>query len=268
VRALAGKVALCYLARGADQDWKRSLARFLASYERYSAGIDHNLYVVRKGFKSGADLDWAASLFRRVAHVPLDVDDGRFDIGAYLDAAFSAVERRLCVLNTSSEIICEYWLAKLAVNLDLPGVALVGATGSFEGLPRNSRDIVSRFPNIHLRSNAFMIERDLFCSIAGEFEFKEKTDALLFESGPNSMTRRIRASGLEVLVVGGNGRGYTPRWWPHSETFRQGTQSNLLVADNQTRNFDSATWHEKKSLADYCWGRYLQRTNDVRLTFA
>jgi hypothetical protein len=130
-------------------------------------------------------------------------------------------------------------------------------------MPANSAGIVCEFPNIHLRSNAFMIEREVFLSIAHDFDFKEKADAFLFESGPRNLTRRIRARGLEVLVVGRNGRGYTPRWWPHSQTFRQGMQSNLIVADNQTRKFDAMPWNEKRDYAQLAWGPYLQETNSV-----
>lgn len=62
-------------------------------------------------------------------------------------------------------------------------------------------------------------------------------------------------------MVGRNGRGYPPRWWPYSETFRQGTQANLLVGDNQTRNFNAMVWLEKIELSQATWGPYLQEKN-------
>jgi hypothetical protein len=60
------------------------------------------------------------------------------------------------------------------------------------------------------------------------------------------------------------GLGYPPRWWPHGETFRQGNQANLLVADDQTPNFDEFVSPEKQEFAYRSWGPYLQEANAVR----
>jgi hypothetical protein len=86
---------------------------------------------------------------------------------------------------------------------------------------------------------------------------RSKLDAFYFESGPCSMTRQVLVSGSEVLVVGRNGRGYSPKHWTTSDTFWQGTQSNLLVADNQTRSFSALPWPERHEVVLRTWGRYL-----------
>ncbi len=158
--------------------------------------------------------------------------------------------------NTNSEILGAGWLLKLAVNLDQPKVGMVGATGSFESLsgmdPR-----FAIFPNVHLRSNAFMIRRSLLLEIAGEIEISDKLDAYLFESGPASLTNEVLRRGLDVQIVGRNGRGYPPRWWPRSETFRRLTQDNLLIADNQTRHYMDAVWSLKHALVLNTWGPFV-----------
>jgi hypothetical protein len=102
-----------------------------------------------------------------------------------------------------------------------------------------------------------MINRELFCRITKGRLMRDKLDAFLFESGPDSMTRQILALGQEALLVGRNGRGYSSKWWPTSDTFRQGTQSNLLVADNQTRNFAAMPWPEKHEFVLRTWGPYI-----------
>lgn len=87
--------------------------------------------------------------------------DDSLDIGAYIELVNQIGEELICVLNTMSEILAEDWLRKLAVNLALPNVGLVGATGSHESLNelkksyalfpnpkygrRPSRSIVNRF---------------------------------------------------------------------------------------------------------------------------
>ncbi len=103
-----------------------------------------------------------------------------------------------------------------------------------------------------------MINRKWFCDITAGLVIADKIDAFYFESGPQSMTRQIIAMGREVLLVGRNGRGYSPKWWPTSDTFRQGTQSNLLVADNQSRNFTAMPWSEKQELVLRTWGRFIR----------
>jgi hypothetical protein len=221
--------------------------------------------VIFKGFHDTSARNEAQNQFSGIHHTPVFLGDDRFDIGAYIEWANQIDEDLMCVLNTSSEILAEDWLQKLAVNLTMPNIGLVGATGSYESL--NEMDLsFPVFPNLHIRSNAFMIDRELFCRITKGQVVGTKFDAYDFESGPHSMTRRILAMGREVLLVGRNGRGYSPEWWPTSETFRLGRQSNLLVADDQTRNFTALPWTEKRELVLRTWGRYI-REGEMLLKF-
>jgi hypothetical protein len=156
------------------------------------------------------------------------------------------------------------WLEKLALHLDRPEVGLVGATGSFESLLMLGPQFVP-FPNLHLRSNGIMIERELFSSILYGTVIRSKLDAHFVESSSVTLTRQVFARGLKVLLVGRNGRGYPPRCWPSSDTFRQGSQANLLIGDNQTRAYMAATWNTKRMLIETTWGEYYDPCNAVAL---
>jgi hypothetical protein len=248
--------AVCYLARGAEPGWEDAIARFMESFQRHPAGSDFNFYVIFKGFPNAAERERAVRDVASVQHRAIFTDDTSFDIGAYAQAARQIAEQKVCFLNTNTEILCDDWLLKLVSNLDQPGVGLVGATGSYESL-RDNDPRFPKFPNMHIRSNAFMIDRDVFAAIARQFTFADKIDAFLFESGPSSMTRQIQSRGLEVLVVGRNGHGYPPDSWPRSDTFRQGGQTNLLIGDNQTRHFDALPLPEQQALTRWTWGRFL-----------
>jgi hypothetical protein len=250
------RVAVCYLARGAEPGWEDAIGRFIASFQRYGAGCNFNLYVIFKGFPSEAAREQAISLFASVQHKAIFTEDDSFDIGAYAEAAPQIAEQKVCFLNTNTEILCEDWLLKLVSNLAQPGVGLVGATGSYESLRDHDRRF-PKFPNMHIRSNAFMIDRDMFATMTRPFTFTDKLDAFLFESGPNSMTRQVQSRGLETLVVGRNGQGYSPGSWPRSGTFRQDGQANLLIGDNQTRHFDALSLVDQRALARWTWGRFL-----------
>lgn len=249
-------IAVAYLARGADKDSFASFERFLSSYKRNSSGVEHSLYVIFKGFENDVDIEKARVLFRSVPCTPVFLADDSFDIGAYIEWANMVEEDLICVFNTASEILAPDWLRKLAVNLALPNVGLVGATANYESL-NEVNSAFKAFPNIHIRSTAFMIDRGLFCNLTKELRIVTKLDAHCFESGPKSLTLQVLAQGKNILLVGRNGRGYSPIFWPVSDTFRQGMQMNLLVADNVTRDYLAMTWNEKRNNVIKTWGEYL-----------
>jgi hypothetical protein len=257
-------IALVYLARGADEDHIHRFRSFLRSYSKFSAGAQHTLFVVYKGFESQEKLETARVLFSAYNETPIFTADSSFDLGAYAEAINRISHDRVCFLNTNSEILCDGWLGKLAANLDQPRVGIVSATGSFESL-RLLDPRFPRFPNVHVRSNAFMMERSKAATILQAFDIGEKKDAFFAESGPESITRRIFEMGLMALVVGRNGRGYSPQSWPCSQTFRQGSQRNLMVHDNVTRSFDLMPWQEKKSISSRTWGDFLNKERSMLL---
>jgi hypothetical protein len=122
------------------------------------------------------------------------------------------------------------------------------AGGAYEFLNR-----IPGFPNIHIRTNAFMIERRIFLDTQPG-TIKTKIDSYMFESGPDSLTQQILRLGLKVLVVGADGRSYDIDQWTASGTFRLGTQHNLLVKDNQTRAFEHMHRSSKLAYVGMTWG--------------
>lgn len=93
-----------------------------------------------------------------------------------------------------------------------------------------------RYPNPHIRTNAFMVDRIQFLSLSFP-AFKRKADAYKFEAGRRSMTRQYIARGLEPVVVGRDGKVYSAEQWKASSTFWIDDQVNLLVADNRTCDY-------------------------------
>jgi hypothetical protein len=243
------RLAVFYLLRGADAFHLESLRRFVKAYGAYSSGIDHDLFVIFKGFPFEQALEDTRAELRATAFQEIHTGDESFDLGAYADAIMRTPCRRACFLNTSSEPAASHWLLKLSRALDLSGVGLAGASGSFEtGVGGSS------FPNVHVRTNAFMMDAALARSTLGRVEIKTKRDAHLAEHGIDSLTCQVVRRGLSAVIVGANGRAYAPAWWNGSRTFRQGDQSNLLVLDNQTRAWDAMTWPERRIAYNATWG--------------
>jgi hypothetical protein len=245
----ADAIALFYLARGVDADHLASIRRFAQAYRSQPAGVAHELVVVFKGFASERALDEARTVMAGVAFQEVHTDDETFDLGAYADAVLRVNCERAAFLNTGSEPIASGWLGKLNAALGLPGMGLVGASGSFQvGVAGGI------FPNIHVRTNAFMMRTPLARRTLGRLTIRNKLDAYRAEHGSNSLTRQVVSGGLTAAIVGANGRAYAPEWWIGSRTFRQGDQANLLVADNQTRAWNAMTWPERRILYEGTWG--------------
>ena len=246
-------IDIAYLLRGKDDDWENCLNRFMRSYDQHRAGCKHKLHVIIKGFENKSDETRIRKHLSALECNVVHVDDDSFDLGAYRAWAEIVSANTICLLNTGSEILADCWLQKLYENFCDPSVGIVGATGSFESLG-NSYDGFPHFPNPHIRSNAFMLQRHIYLEAAKGRLFQTKEDAFQFESGNTGLTRIIKKLGLKPYIVGRNGRAYCEKTWALSNTFRQGGQHNLLIGDGQTRGYASSPYHRKKGLTFAAWG--------------
>ena len=109
------------------------------------------------------------------------------------------------------------------------------------------------FPSCHIRTNAFMISGELMKTLKRP-SMKTKMDAYRFESGRKGLTSQILAMGKRVIVVGKDGRGYEKEEWRESRTFWRYEQENLLIADNQTRDYQEGSSERRRYLSDFAWG--------------
>ena len=111
---------------------------------------------------------------------------------------------------------------------------------------------IAGFPNPHVRTNGFMIERQTFLA-THPFAVHNKTSALLYESGPEGLTKSVIRMGLEPVIVGANGENYTLDSMRCSNTFRLGMQQNLLIHDNQTRRFAEMPLPQRQFSTQMTW---------------
>ena len=109
------------------------------------------------------------------------------------------------------------------------------------------------FPSPHLRTNAIMADRELLVRLLPE-QLGRKVHAYRLESGARGITRLVQSRGLRALVVDRAGQAYEPEDWPDSETFWQGDQSGLLVADNQTDSYQRGDLDRRRVLSGFAWG--------------
>ncbi len=261
---------------------------FLASYLGNSAGIDHELLIVYKGFFRKADIDPYEELLREVPHSFLTITDLGFDLRSYFIAAEKCSSKYCCFLNSFSIILDKDWLLKFYQHISQPGVGLVGATGSWGSIGKTpikldkegisylrqlarylykyfTKVIINRFflkfPNYHIRTNGFMIERDIMLKIH-RWAPLTKLQTFFLESGRYSFTKQIELMGLRSIVVGKNAKGYEKHEWDISNTFWRNAQENLLISDNQTRIYDRGSLEKKQKREFFAWGRNVMRSLD------
>lgn len=111
----------------------------------------------------------------------------------------------------------------------------------------------SIFPAVHLRTNAFLIERELLLGLRlGRLNSKRSTYRL--ESGRGSLTTQLRTRGRAAVTVDAQGVARTAPEWHLGDTFWQARQQDLLIADNQTRQYDAQPLEHRHVLSGFAWG--------------
>lgn len=214
-----------------------------------------------------------------VEHRLITLDRPVLDLAAYGLMAGAMEHRRLCFMNSYGVVLADDWLAMLADALARPEIGLVGTTASWESQAewirgktrywpsqllrvRGARRDYPRFPNPHVRTSVFAIERDLVLSM-GLQAAANKRDTYLLESGRGSITRQVLDRGLRPVVVGRDGEAYRIERWPVSHTYRSGAQENLLVADRRTRDWERASPRLRRRLSRDAWGRSSLRLDSL-----
>ncbi len=257
----------------------RPLREFIRSYRAHPAGAEHELVIVLNGVgptgvgSAGGREGSREALLAELAgieHRLIVLERAMLDLAAYGHAARQLECPRLCFLNSYSVLAVDGWLSLLAGALDDPSVGLAGATASWESQAewvrgraiywpyqllrlRAARREYPRFPNPHVRTTAFMLDRATVATMGLE-HVRNKRAAYLLESGRASITRQVQQRGRRAVVVGGDGRVYDVDEWPRSRSYRSGRQENLLVADNRTRDWQQASPRRRRRLSLDAWG--------------
>lgn len=225
-------IGVVYTARGSNvgsgpPDWRVRFPRFVESYLRHPAGIDHKLYIFHKEYATPEDLRWGRDQFAILHPVEnLNHLDSRTTAGC-TDVCAAMTTELICPLNSSTEIMHDGWLKKLYDVIVQPNVHLVGCTGSRVATP-------------HIRDTAFLMNRLRYAKIARQFDWEDpsRIGALDFEHGPNNLTQQILRADQKVFVVEKD-RVIAPDEWPHPTTYH-GNLHNVLVHDRGARDYKDA----------------------------
>lgn len=236
----------------------------LTAYQVAAERTNFEYYVFLNSFSEIEANDWLAMLYHHTAQAGVGVCGctGSYETPlAFLRPALR-VEGARAECGSGRRLDGE----RVTQDLDTERRATLGRRGV---LGRRARQLAERwrakrrerrlarmfaeFPNPHIRTNAFCLRRRDWLTLRVR-NLHEKLGCWTLESGRNSLTRQLTARGNVPLVVGRDGNAYPIHQWRTSRTFRQGTQDNLLIADNRTQEYaraDAATQAELERLA---WG--------------
>jgi len=258
---------------------------FVQSYIKHPAGTSHTLYLLFKGMEKADDLHPFTELADRlgISYKIIQFSEPGLDIEAYRFACTQLNDPYLFFLNTQSVILHPGWLLKIAAHIT-ERIGIIGTTASFQSHYSSvfqnyswawKRDesmyvrfrrykllikatliwrwIFPAFPNPHIRTNAFLIDRQLFLKLRFPI-VKDKFAAYQVESGYRSITRQIIANNRDVLLVDKKGSVYQIAEWNEPNVFWKGRQEDLFVSDKQTRLYENSSDAERKKMKFAAWG--------------
>lgn len=263
---------------------------FIQSYRRHPAGWPHDFVIAFNGLSlehQDSPEDYIRYLEENGVGLFRTFNFGKGqDIEIYSQLAQGLEHDYILFLNTYSILLSDQWLRFYAQAWTRES-GVLSATGSWQSYSSSVfelntwrrkngesfssyfrkikllikasvywRFLFDKFPNHHVRSNAFFIERSIFLKITHGVSISTKFEAYLFESGKRGLTRKIEAMGKTVGIVDRFGQVFSYQEWPRALVFRISNQQNLLVSDNQTREYEHASDQQKELLTRLTWGRH------------
>ena len=258
---------------------------FLESYKKFPAGYEHDLVLLFNGVTNKIETKPYHELISStgIEYKSFYLSNGQ-DITAYSWIAGQLNSEFILFFNSFSTFMAENWLFKYMTAIPAADIGIVGATASMEShysavyskltwiwekdKPFNYnfrkyklflkvffywRWFFKPFPSPHIRTNAFIIRRELFLEIVPK-EIRNKFEAYRFENGRNSLTVRCEKRKLKALVIDKNGKTYLSDHWKESCTYRINDQKNLLISDNRTKLYSEGSLEEKKLMTKLSWG--------------
>jgi len=253
--------------------------RFAASYRAHPAGVEHELVVIFNGL-SASERAAAERALEGLSYTPLVPPKPTFDITAYGMVPAQVSADAYLFLNSYSRLLAPDWAKYYVDALDLPGVGLAGATGSWgsmrswnrwppehEQLPphklahlyvaalRPHLAARLRFPPAPwpwIRTNAFALTAETL----GLIEWPvcdSKWDTWRAEMGRDCISERVRRTGRRCVVVNRRGEVFEVADWHRSRTSASGDQADLLVADNRTDEYAQASPEERLHRERITW---------------
>lgn len=252
-------VYLAYYNEEANYTIKK-VEYFFDSYSKNPAGIEHDLTVIAKNWTDKESYEKVCQLADKYNAKIIELPDDGWDIGAYFRVAELLTGDYALFLGSTSQIMCPNWLSKLYSAFEADkSIKMIGPMGSWG----DSRGIV--YPNIHIRTSAFMIDRKIFLEYISKQKFPvTKDDTYEIEHGDNSISQYVIDSGYKIAIVDDEGSIIEPARWPYSRTYRYPNCWKTLISDKLATYYFTVDDEHKEFLERAAWGQSLKE-NKIKI---
>jgi hypothetical protein len=265
-----------------DALWNKNIEQFLNSLLSFDAELLPHFVFIFKGF-TRKEIRQLQERFNIKKNRFIIKDDLGFDLDAYYFATLHTRKRFLFFLNSYSILRCNNAISLLVSHALLSQSRFVGASGSHEAigyrqpyldctsirsvlffllkvLHRTFYAIFSgfgfdNFPNPHIRTNAFFVERSLWLEYFSNLSLPlSKKQCLMIESGESSFTKFAKEESANPGVINSDGFFYNLNELKISDVFRSMNDTKNLIDDNRTLEFQKSSMDKKRSLSWDAWG--------------
>ena len=299
-------IDVIYLARGVD--WGLNAAKtFIESYKKHPAGYPHHLIIAAKAWNTmPEEYQELKRLAEELNAIVIDLPDDGFEFTAYYRCALNLHSDFILCMTSSSVIQADNWLEKFAQKInDNKLLKMIGTCGSWAPTPKydmiewsqlkkqyTKKDLkyyydkylykikcllqyikyknqFSNFPNYHIRTNAFIIDRNLYIEYFNQkHKPKTKMDCYCYESGKFSLTNYICSNNYKLGILGKDNILYNKKDWNKSRTFCAQDTSNIIIRDKYDTYFKNLSSIKRCIYEKIIWGEYLTQINKTNIKFS
>jgi hypothetical protein len=220
-----------YIMPGWPLRYRDTARKFVASYQRYSAGAKHDLICL----VSGDVTPDIKAIFAPITVQFTERTNTGWDIGGFLEASKTCKSDMMFCLGTNTIFKSDNWLKRFTDTWQLHGPGLYGALTSLE------------YGYAHVITTGFACQPSLLATYP--YSVTTYADRGEFEHGPDNFTAHCRRSGAPIKLVTWSGCYDEKDRLKPQNTSNRVNQSDCILTYTQTDIYDNATPERKRTLA-------------------
>lgn len=246
------------------------LKKFIGNYKKYKSGCNHKLIICFKKLNK-KELSKRIKIIKNISYVIDTEINNDHEWGSL--KRFCQIFRKnyIFFLNDYSYPITNSWLKhfdKLKKTKKILGCTSSKSSHSTNSFYKHKNDnvfyfvlkiiyfyfTVPRFPNPHLRVNAFLIKAQDYLEFYEKKNISYKIQSLILESGYNGLTQFFKKRNYQIQILDKFGKAYELNESYHSKTFASHKLEGLIISDKQTRAYEKLNIKKRLKKTKQCWG--------------